>query len=127
MTDLVNNTNTVDERTRAFFERNLQVRNKLQNETRKQVEKRTKLREEFGTESHLFDSWRNEQESSTDTSNRNPPVENSRNGITIGPTDTLLATNIAAVQISNNSNSNCPPSNTTTNNNDDDKTEKNEE
>ena len=33
MTDLVNNTNTVDERTRAFFERNLQVRNKLQNET----------------------------------------------------------------------------------------------
>ena len=124
MTDLVNNTNTVDERTRAFFERNLQVRNKLQNETRKQVEKRTKLREEFGTESHLFDSWRNEQESSTDTSNRNPPVENSRNGTTIGPTDTLLATNIAAVQISDNTPVTTVNYHTTDT---DDKTEKNEE
>ena len=125
MTDLVNNTNTVDERTRAFFERNLQVRNKLQNETRKQVEKRTKLREEFGTESHLFDSWRGEQEQNTSTSGQNPSISSSTTNVTRpGPTDTLLATNIAAVQISDNTPVTTVNYHTTDT---DDKTEKNEE
>jgi hypothetical protein len=125
MTDLATNSVEVDERTRAFFERNLQARNKLKSETNKQIEKRVKLREEFGTESYLFDSWRGEQEQNTSTSGQNPSISSSTTNVTRpGPTDTLLATNIAAVQISDNTPITTVNNHTTDT---DDKTEKNEE
>ena len=124
MTDLATNSVEVDERTRAFFERNLQARNKLKSETNKQIEKRVKLREEFGRESYLFDSWRGEQEQNTSTSGQNPSISSSTTNVTrTGPTDTLLATNIAAVQISDNTPTTVNNYTTFT----DDKTEKNEE
>ena len=125
MTDLATNSVEVDERTRAFFERNLQARNKLKSETNKQIEKRVKLREEFGRESYLFDSWRGEQEQNTSTSGQNPSISSSTTNVTrTGPTDTLLATNIAAVQISDNT----PVTTVNYHTTDiDDKTEKNEE
>ena len=100
MTEMTASSAEIDDRTRAFFERNLVARAKLKRETNKQVEKRKKLREEFGTDSNLFDSWRAEQESTLGTPSRNGSLTTASN--VSGPTDSLLATTIASVQISDN-------------------------
>ena len=100
MTEMTANSAEIDDRTRAFFERNLVARAKLKRETNKQVEKRKKLREEFGTDSNLFDNWRAEQELTLGTPSRNGSLTTS--STVSGPTDSLLATTIASVQISDN-------------------------
>ena len=100
MTEMTANSAEIDDRTRAFFERNLQARTKLCRETNKQVEKRNKLREDFGADSNLFDSWRAEQEETLDMSSRNGSLTTASN--VSGPTESLLATTIASVQISDN-------------------------
>ena len=100
MTEMTASSAEIDDRTRAFFERNLVARAKLKRETNKQVEKRKKLREEFGTDSNLFDNWRGEQELTLGTPSRNGSLTTS--STVSGPTDSLLATTIASVQISDN-------------------------
>ena len=85
------------ERTRIFFERNLEARRKLNLHTKKQDEKRMKLRKEFGKDAYLFDRWRGEQSASLDLSNvsREPRRTHSE--------DSLLATRVEAVRISESS------------------------
>ena len=85
----------LDERTAHFFQKNLQVRRKLNAETKKSQDKRFKLREDFGTDAHLFDKWRGEQSDGLNLTNMTVPPR------TIS-SDTLLATRTEAIALSEN-------------------------
>ena len=81
------------ERTRLFFLRNAEARRQLNSHTKKQSEKRFKLREDFGTNAYLFDEWRGEQSATHNLSSvpREPPRSHTD--------DSLLVTRVEAMQI----------------------------
>ena len=86
-----------EERTRRFFQKNLQVRSKLNVELKKSQDKRFKLREDFGADADVFDKWRGEQSQGLNIANMTLPPR------TVSA-DSLLVTRTEAITLNENSN-----------------------